>query len=60
MKNKLKRFGIKDYKSLAMPLNSNNKLSRNINTYILEKVEIIKEVLYKILANSLIYAIIGI
>lgn len=60
MKNKLKRFGIKDYKSLAMPLNPNNKLSRNINTYILEKVEIIKEVLYKILANSLIYAIIGI
>lgn len=54
VENILERFDIKVYKSLATSLDSNKKLSRDMNLKILEDIKTIKEILYQNTIGSLV------
>ena len=59
VENILERFGMEHCKPLATPLDSNSKLSRNLNPQIPEEIEAMKNVPYQSAVGSLVYAMIG-
>ena len=59
VENILERFGMEDCKPLAIPLDSNSKLLRDMNPQIPEEIEAMKNVPYQSVVGSLVYAMIG-
>jgi transposase InsO family protein len=59
VENVLERFGMKDCKPLATPLDSNSKLTRDMSPQNPEEVEEMKEIPYQNAVGSLVYAMIS-
>ena len=59
VENVLERFGMKDCKPLATPLDSNSKLTRDMSPQNPEEVAEMKEIPYQNAVGSLVYAMIS-